>query len=234
MKPIGIIRSPYQEKFAVPRQPGLVPSAIGYCDLLGESSHPDAIRGLEQFSHIWILFEFHQTKSKGWQPLVRPPRLGGNKKVGVFASRSTFRPNAIGMSLVSLKCIEHIRVNNEPCNRLTVSGLDLVDGTPILDIKPYLPYVEAIPDAQAGYASEAPAVELEIQFSPEIINSHPAELIALIRQVLQQDPRPAYQKDTCSSREYGLSLAGYNVRFSYPTPGCIQVISMTPLPQNEL
>lgn len=224
MIPIGKIISPYQEKFAVPRQPGLAPSAVGYCELAGEAGHPDAVRGLEQFSHIWIVFQFHQTQEKGWQPLVRPPRLGGNRKVGVFASRSTFRPNSIGMSLVELIDIEHFQQSKTPITRLKVRGLDLVNGTPILDIKPYLPYVESIPEANAGYASETPPAALEVLFTAHVETSISASLKQLITEVLQQDPRPAYQHGQTSAREYGMALADKNVKFHYPAPGVVEVL----------
>ena len=152
MNPIGYISSPYKEKFAVPRQPGLVQDGGGQLILHTPYNHPDAVRGLEQFSHLWLLFVFHQTAQQGWHPLVRPPRLGGNAKIGVFATRSTFRPNPIGMSLVELK-----KVNAENQSViLELGSLDLVDGTPILDIKPYLPFAESRPNAIAGFAQEAP------------------------------------------------------------------------------
>ena len=226
MKPIGQIHSPYQEKFAIPRQPGLVPAAIGICELTGEAGHPDAVRGLEQFSHIWILFQFHQTQSQGWKALVRPPRLGGNQKVGVFASRSTFRPNAIGMSLVELLSVEHVVKDGLPCNQLKVRGLDLVDGTPVLDIKPYLPYAESIPDAQAGYAAAAPTPPLSVSFAPALETSLSEEFKTLIQQVLQQDPRPAYQQGKASEREYGVLLCHQNIKFYYPEPSRVHVTSV--------
>ena len=161
---IGVIHSPYKEKFAVPRQPGLVTSGGGELHLLAPYNQADAVRGLEAFSHLWVVFVFHQTMEGGWRPTVRPPRLGGNARMGVFATRSTFRPNPIGMSLVELKGIR--------CQKdrviLELGSLDLVDGTPVIDIKPYLPFAEALPDARASYAQDAPQADMPVSFTPEI------------------------------------------------------------------
>lgn len=161
---IGVIRSPYKEKFAVPRQPGLVKHGGGELHLVALYNQADAVRGLESFSHLWILFVFHQTMEGGWRPTVRPPRLGGTARMGVFATRSTFRPNPIGMSLVELKGIR--------CQKdqviLELGSLDLVDGTPVVDIKPYLPFAEALPDASASYAQQAPLAGMNVSFTPEI------------------------------------------------------------------
>lgn len=143
--PIGVIRSPYKEKFAIPRQPGLICDGGGALELLPPYNQPDAVRGLEGFSHLWVIFVFHQTMDGGWRPTVRPPRLGGNARVGVFATRSTFRPNPIGMSLVELHGIE-----TRNGVRLQLGSLDLVDGTPVLDIKPYLPFAESQPQRAQG------------------------------------------------------------------------------------
>ncbi|MBD1390239.1 tRNA (N6-threonylcarbamoyladenosine(37)-N6)-methyltransferase TrmO [Neiella sp. HB171785] len=235
---IGTIRSPYGEKFAIPRQPGLAPEALGYCDLTGEFGVAETVRGLNQFSHIWLIFQFHQTVAKGWQPLVRPPRLGGNKKVGVFASRSTFRPNGIGMSLVELVDVESLNIDGQPTNRLTLRGLDLVDGTPVLDIKPYLPYAEAITDAKAGYADEKPSGQLAVIWSQAALqgltNKPSAQLPTLdikvlIEQVLSQDPRPAYQAGKDSDRIYGVKLASMDVKFHFPAPTVVEVLSLVAL-----
>lgn len=156
---------------------------------------PNAVRGLEQFSHIWVLFIFHQTMNGGWKPLVRPPRLGGNDKMGVFATRSTFRPNPIGMSLIELKGV--IQKHNQVI--LELGSLDLVDGTPVIDIKPYLPFAEAIPNAQAGFAQDAPSVDMHVIFHPQVQQDlekyqirYPG-IVQFIQQVLMQDPRPAYK-----------------------------------------
>jgi len=208
---IGIVRSPYKEKFGIPRQPDLAPSAHAMLELLPPYDQPDCVRGLEAFSHVWVTFVFHQTAGRGWQPLVRPPRLGGNAKVGVFASRSTHRPNPLGLSLVKLAGID-----TRNGVRLRLQGTDLLDGTPVLDIKPYIPFVEALPDAVGGFA-EAPPPRLSVHWSARAqadlaaLAEAPPELAALIEEVLAQDPRPAYQNDP--QRGYGVRLYDYNVRF---------------------
>jgi tRNA-Thr(GGU) m(6)t(6)A37 methyltransferase TsaA len=210
--PIAIIESPYKEKFAVPRQPGLV-AAKSRLKLLGEANCAESIRGIEQFSHLWLLFLFDQNLAAGWRPTVRPPRLGGNERIGVFASRATFRPNGIGMSAVELKGIskEHDQYY------LELNGVDLVDNTPIIDIKPYVPYSDAIPNAIAGYAQEAP-VSLAVDFSLSALqklNSLPDQpyYCRVIEQVLAQDPRPAYKKNQNDNREYAVNLFDFNVKF---------------------
>ena len=161
VEPIGYISTPYKEKFAIPRQPGLVSSAMGCITLTSQENQQQMIRGLDKFSHLWLLFIFHQTEQQGWKPLVRPPRLGGNEKVGVLATRSTFRPNAIGMSVVKLEQIT--RVENKV--NIWVSGVDLLDHTPIVDIKPYIPYSDAVPDASASFAQSAPEDTLAVSFT---------------------------------------------------------------------
>ncbi len=212
---IGHIKSPYKEKFAIPRQPGLVPGGVGTLVLSPPFNDPNAIRGLAQFSHIWIIFVFHQTMNAGWKPLVRPPRLGGNEKLGVFATRSTFRPNPIGMSLVELKGIN--AGNNQVI--LELGSLDLVDGTPVIDIKPYLPFAEAITTAKAGYAQDTPCDNMQVIFSSQVQqelesyqNEYPG-LALFIEQVLRQDPRPAYKKQSTEIRDYAVHLLDFNVRW---------------------
>lgn len=160
MTSIGVISSPYKEKFAIPRQPGLVSSAKATLTLTPPYDEPDALRGLAEFSHVWLVFAFHETMDKGWNPTVRPPRLGGNERLGVFATRSTFRPNPIGLSVAKL---EGITTRNNQC-QLHLSGIDLVDGTPILDIKPYIPYADNVPDAQGSYANESPDANMKLTF----------------------------------------------------------------------
>lgn len=212
---IGTIHSPYKEKFAVPRQPGLVADGGGELHLLPPYNQPDIVRGLEGFSHIWLLFIFHQTMEGGWRPMVRPPRLGGNARIGVFATRSTFRPNPIGMSLVELK---GIRCQKESII-LELGSLDLVDGTPIIDIKPYLPFAEALPEARAGYAQHAPAADMPVYFTLEIhqqlaqLEIRYPHLSRFIQQVLAQDPRPAYRKGEETGKTYAVSLLDFNVRW---------------------
>ena len=212
---IGRVSSPYKEKFAIPRQPGVVTAAKGKITLLASANNTELVRGLEQFSHIWLIFIFHATQEQGWKPLIRPPRLGGNSKMGVLASRSTFRPNPIGMSVVKLDGIEE--VDREVC--IHISGLDLLDNTPVLDIKPYIPYSDAIQAANAGYAQEKPAQALNISFSRQaqdlIINFHSEqpELKTLIEQVLAQDPRPAYKQKKQDNKVYGMQLFDFNIQW---------------------
>lgn len=218
---IGVIHSPYKEKFAVPRQPGLVKDGGGELRLLAPYNQADAVRGLEAFSHLWLLFVFHQTMEGGWRPTVRPPRLGGNARMGVFATRSTFRPNPIGMSLVELKGIH--------CQKdeviLQLGSLDLVDGTPIVDIKPYLPFAEALPDARAGYAQQAPQAEMNVTFTPEIqhqlagLEGRYPHIARFIGQVLAQDPRPAYRKGEDVGKTYAVLLLDFNVRWRITEQG---------------
>ncbi|ARR50007.1 tRNA (N6-threonylcarbamoyladenosine(37)-N6)-methyltransferase TrmO [Photobacterium damselae subsp. damselae] len=211
--PIGIIHSPYKEKFAVPRQPGLVPSARSEIYLQGDANAMEAVRGIEQFSHLWLLFLFDQNLEAGWRPTVRPPRLGGNERVGVFASRATFRPNGIGMSAVELKGVRQ----QDGQVILELGGVDLVDGTPIIDIKPYIPYSDSIADACGGFASEEPT-KLEVIFTPQaqaqLAGPCSAEYQAVISEVLAQDPRPAYKKNKADSKEYAVHLYHFNVKFT--------------------
>lgn len=212
---IGTLRSPYKEKFAVPRQPGLIADGGGELHLLPPYNQADAVRGLEAFSHIWLLFIFHQTMDGGWRPMVRPPRLGGNARMGLFATRSTFRPNPIGMSLVELK---GIRCHKESVI-LELGSLDLVDGTPVVDIKPYLPFAEALPEARAGYAQHAPDPTVAVSFAPELhVRLQQLEikypfLRRFIQQVLEQDPRPAYRKGEEAGKTYAVSLLDFNIRW---------------------
>ncbi|CCG88147.1 tRNA (N6-threonylcarbamoyladenosine(37)-N6)-methyltransferase TrmO [Erwinia piriflorinigrans] len=226
---IGVIHSPWKEKFAVPRQPRLVEDGGGELHLQAPYNHPDAVRGLEAFSHLWLLFVFHQTMDGGWRPTVRPPRLGGNARMGVFATRSTFRPNPVGMSLVELRGIR--------CQKqqviLQLGSLDLVDGTPIIDIKPYLPFAESLPDASAGFAQQAPTADMPVSFSPgawqqlvQLQQRYPY-LERFITQVLAQDPRPAYRKGEEAGREYAASLLEFNVRW-HVTPSGSEVIAIDP------
>ncbi|EKN3347966.1 tRNA (N6-threonylcarbamoyladenosine(37)-N6)-methyltransferase TrmO [Yersinia ruckeri] len=212
---IGVIRSPYKEKFAVPRQPGLIEDGGGELQLLAPYNQPEAVRGLTDFSHLWIMFVFHQTMDGGWRPTVRPPRLGGNARMGVFATRSTFRPNPIGMSLIELK---GVRTKGSDVI-LELGSLDLVDGTPVIDIKPYLPFAESQPQARAGFAQSAPDADMPVSFSAyaqQQLIEHQTRypnLQRFIQQVLAQDPRPAYRKNDEESREYAVLLLEFNVRW---------------------
>lgn len=213
IEPIGKIHSPYKEKFAVPRQPRLAPSATARIELLGEANSPESVRGIEQFSHLWLLFLFDQNLAAGWKPTVRPPRLGGNERIGVFASRSTFRPNGIGMSAVELKGVT--QQGNQTW--LELGSVDLVDGTPIIDIKPYIPYSDAITEASGGFAESAPP-SLPVVFATQAqlaLKSHSqaSHIQAVIEQVLGQDPRPAYKKNKADDKEYAVHLFDLNVKF---------------------
>jgi len=226
---IGVIRSPYKEKFAVPRQPGLVINGGGELHLVAPYNQADAVRGLEAFSHLWVVFVFHQTMEGGWRPTVRPPRLGGNARMGVFATRSTFRPNPIGMSLVELKGIR--------CQKdqviLELGSLDLVDGTPVIDIKPYLPFAEALPDARASYAQDAPQADMAVHFTSEIttqiseLEKRYPRLRDFIVEGLAQDPRPAYRKEEEAGNTYAVWLLDFNVRWRVTAAG-FEVFALEP------
>lgn len=211
---VGHIQSPYKQKFAIPRQPRLVPEAKAKLVFTQDFNREEFVRGIDEFSHIWLLFRFHETADKGYSAMVRPPRLGGNERKGVFATRATFRPNAIGMSAVKLEGIEY--KNNQLS--LLLSGIDLLDGTPILDIKPYLPYSDAMTDASAGFADTRPETLMSVEFSPEALNfialqrDYP-ELKGFITNVLKQDPRPAYKKQKDGEQSYGMSLYDFNIRW---------------------
>jgi tRNA (adenine37-N6)-methyltransferase len=229
LQPVGILSSPYKEKFAVPRQPGLVKSARARLELLPPCNDPQTLRGIEQFSHLWLIFQFHECAEQGWHPTVRPPRLGGNERVGVFASRSPFRPNGLGLSVVELRGVE------QQGSRLwlELGGVDLVDGTPILDIKPYVPYADSLPQANGGFAPDAPPL-MTVEFTPlaesalECARARHPELRAFIAEVLAQDPRPAYRRQTDEDREYGVHLYEFNVRWTVKN-GINQVVALDTL-----
>ena len=211
---VGHIQSPYKQKLAIPRQPRLVPQAKAKLIFTAEFNREEFVRGIEEFSHIWLLFRFHETADKGYSAMVRPPRLGGNERKGVFATRATFRPNAIGMSAVKLEGVEY---KNGQLS-LLLAGIDLLDGTPIVDIKPYLPYSDAMHDASAGFADTRPETQMSVAFSPEAIDfiakqTHYPELEDFITNVLKQDPRPAYKKQKQGEQSYGMTLYNYNIRW---------------------
>lgn len=204
---IARIRSDFPTKFGVPRQAGLVPALRAEVIFEPPYRNDDALRGIEGFSHLWLIWEFSEAVRKDWSPTVRPPRLGGNERVGVFASRSPFRPNPIGLSCVKL---EEIRRTANDGTALVVSGADLMDGTPIYDIKPYLPYADAHPEAVGGFAQSAPAA-LTVECPSELLEDIPQDRREALRGVLAQDPRPSYQDDP--DRVYGMQFAGFDVRF---------------------
>jgi tRNA (adenine37-N6)-methyltransferase len=223
---IGVVRTCFGGKFAVPRQPGLVPSAWGELQFHPPYRNREAVRGLEGFSHVWLLFGFHQTREQGWSPTVRPPRMGGNRRIGVFASRSTFRPNGLGLSLVRLEAVD-LDAPGAPLLRL--GGLDLIDGTPIFDIKPYLPYAEALPEATAGYAAgEIPRLHVVVaEPAAADFAALPERAQAVIRECLALDPRPPAGAGD-HERVYGADLCGKNVRFRIAEGRCEILSIATP------
>ena len=204
MRVIARAHSDYTDKFAVPRQPGLVPEVLTRIVFEPEFRNPDALRGIGGFDRLWLLWVFDRAIRDGWSPTVRPPRLGGNTRVGVFATRSPFRPNPLGLSCVRLVSAED--------GGLTVSGADLADGTPILDIKPYLPYADAFPDAAGGYTDALPERRLRVECPPDLLAKIPPESREGLLAVLSRDPRPAYQRDP--GRVYGFRFARRDVRFT--------------------
>ena len=209
MKIIARIQSDFQEKFGIPRQSGLVEELEARIIFEPEYRNPAAVRGLEGFSHIWLIWQFSESLREGWSPTVRPPRLGGNERMGVFATRSPFRPNGIGLSCVKIVKIEQTR---EFGPVITVSGADLLNGTPIYDIKPYIPHVDSKPEAEAGISAENNQYRLEVKFPESELEKIPVEKREALKGILAEDPRPAYQED--SQRKYGLNFAGYEVHFS--------------------
>ena len=209
MQVVARIRSDFSSKFGVPRQSGLVDALEAAVVFEPEFRNPDAVRGLEDFSHIWLIWAFHQAVRDTWSPTVRPPRLGGNVRMGVFATRSPFRPNPIGLSSVRLERVE-LTADLGPV--LHVRGADLVDGTPIFDIKPYIPYGDSHPEAVGGFASAPAGETLTVVIPPELLEQVPESRREALRGVLAQDPRPHYQNNP--DRVYGFTFAGMEVRFS--------------------
>ncbi len=209
MKPIAHIRSDFPAKFGIPRQAGLVAELKAQVVFEPEFRNPEALRGIDGFSHLWLIWEFSQNRREGWSPTVRPPRLGGNVRMGVFATRSPFRPNPIGLSCVQLDRVEW---DGPQGPVLRVLGADLMDGTPIYDIKPYVPYADCRPEATQGFAPPDTNRRLEVEIPEELLNRVPKTHRAALQGVLAQDPRPAYQRDP--ERIYGFGFAGLEVRFS--------------------
>ena len=206
--PIAYIRSDFQEKFGIPRQSGLVEALRAEVVFAPEYRVPEAVRGLEDFSHIWLIWEFSQARREGWSPTVRPPRLGGNRRLGVFATRAPFRPNALGLSAVRLEAVEPDTPRGPV---LHVSGADLLDGTPIYDIKPYIPYADAIPEASGGFTDRVDRLLLAVDCPPDLLERVPPEKREALLAVLAQDPRPQYQDDP--RLVYGMAFAGLEVKF---------------------
>jgi tRNA-Thr(GGU) m(6)t(6)A37 methyltransferase TsaA len=219
IEPIGIIHSCFKEKFGIPRQPGMVKSATATLELLPPYNVEEALRGIEEFSHLWILFAFHESICETFQPTVRPPRLGGNTRVGVFATRSPFRPNPIGLSVVELKGVKG--------TTLELAGGDFLDGTPVLDIKPYIPYADSIPGAHGGFADNAPEPVNTVTLTPEAqagFQTLEKSKQQLIMDVLSYNPRPAYQ-DNDPARIFGTHLFDFEVKWKHDD-NCVTVVSI--------
>lgn len=208
MKIIAKIETDFTEKFGIPRQSGLVEELKGTIVFEEEYRNPEALKGLEGYDYIWLLWKFEGVEREHWSVTVRPPRLGGNKHVGVFATRSPFRPNPIGLSCVKLESIELDRVKGP---LLHVSGIDLRNQTPIYDIKPYLPYADCHPDARGGFAQEVQDYALQVEFPAELLQKIPLQKQKAVIEVLKQDPRPSYHNDP--TRIYGMQFAGFDIRF---------------------
>lgn len=219
--PIATIRTGFPTKFGIPRQSGLVPELRGTIVFNPEFRNADALRGLEGFSHIWLIWQFSEAVREDWSPTVRPPRLGGNMRLGVFATRSPFRPNPIGLSCVRLESIE---LSSPDGPLLHVSGADLMDGTPIYDIKPYIPYTDCQPQATAGFTGTVGMHRLNVVIPPELTSKITPQTLNALRGILAQDPRPRYQDDP--DREYGFDFEGYAVKFKVPDPDTLTVTSL--------
>ena len=209
MKIIAHIRTDFPTKFGIPRQSGLVDTLKGVIVFEPEYRNSNALRGLSEFSHVWLIWEFSEAVREKWSPTVRPPRLGGNTRMGVFATRSPFRPNAVGLSCVKLDDIE---LHSKFGPILHVSGSDLMDKTPIFDIKPYLPYTDSHPEAASGFVDRSKGCELDVTFPEKWLRLIPEERREALRGVLAQDPRPSYQNNP--ERIYGLEFAGFDIRFT--------------------
>ena len=229
IEPIAEIRTDFREKFGLPRQSGLVPALRGEIIFRPAFSHPDAVRGLERFSHLWLIWGFHaaqKQEGKGWSATVRPPRLGGNTRIGVFATRAPYRPNPLGLSCVRL---EQVDASSQPV-RLIVSGIDLLDGTPIYDIKPYIPLADCKPDAAEGYTAETRQHLLDVTFPAELLALLPQEKQQAAIDVLRLDPRPGYSDDP--ERQYGVCYAGMDIRF-HVSGSQLTVCAVIPVQEKE-
>ena len=207
--PIAHMKSDFSTKFGIPRQSGLVEELRSTIVFEPEYRNPDALRGIKDFSHLWIIWQFSEAVRTEWSPTVRPPRLGGNTRMGVFATRSPFRPNNLGLSCVRLLGVEH---TEDQGTVLRVGGADLMDGTPIFDIKPYIPYSDAHPDALGGFTTGAGAFLLKVNFPADLLEKLPPDKREAALGVLSHDPRPSYQR--VPGRIYGLNFAGFDIRFT--------------------
>lgn len=208
LKPIAHIKTDFTEKFGIPRQSGCVESLIGKIVFLPEYRNPDALREIEGFSYLWLIFDFSKSHIDKWSPTIRPPRLGGNKKVGVFASRSPFRPNPIGLSCVKLL---EVKDTEQYGKILVVGGVDILDNTPIYDIKPYLPFADSHPNALAGYTSDTYSYSLEVEFPDKLLELIPIDKREAVFECLKQDPRPSYQNDP--ERLYSMLFLNFDIQF---------------------
>lgn len=208
IEPVAYIHTDFKEKFGIPRQSGLVKELTAKIVFVPKYRNPDALRGIEGFSHLWLLFDFSEAHREGWSPTVRPPRLGGNTRIGVFATRSPFRPNNIGLSSVELVRVEE---SDGEGSVLIVRGADLLDMTPIYDIKPYLPYADSHPQALGGYTDEKERVRLRVECPDELIKIIPEEKRTAVFGCIAEDPRPSYQND--AERIYSMRFAEFDVRF---------------------
>ena len=221
ISPIAYIHTEFSEKFGVPRQSGLAGSLRGTIVFEPEYRNPDAVRGLEGFSHLWLIWGFSANRHDDWQPTVRPPRMGGNDRMGVFATRSPYRPNQLGLSCVEIAGVD---MTCPDAPRIYVRGADLMDGTPIYDIKPYIKYADSRPDAVCGYVDSLEERFLDVEIPEEIASlMNDDALLEALKETLSLDPRPSYHNDPL--REYGLSFSGYNVRFKV-NDGRLVVISV--------
>lgn len=207
IKPIAYMKNDYKEKFGIPRQSGLIKAAVSKIVFEPEFSDSNTLRGLEGYSHLWLIWLFSENAEAGWSPTVRPPRLGGNVRMGVFATRSPFRPNPIGLSCVELDHVEY----GEEGSVIYVKGADLMDGTPILDIKPYVPYADSHPEASSGFAGDVFDHSMKVEIADEILERIPVEKREAVLEILAQDPRPGYQRD--QKRIYGMEYGNMNIRF---------------------
>ncbi len=222
IRPIAHMKSDFPEKFGIPRQAGVVPELESVVVFEPEYRDPEALRGIEGFSHLWLIWQFSESVTDTFSPTVRPPRLGGNVRMGVFATRSPFRPNSLGLS-----CVELVRAENRPGlgTVLVVRGADLMDGTPIFDVKPYIPYADARPEARSGFAPDA-GTTLAVRISDALLLKIPENKRAALRGVLANDPRPRYQKDP--ERVYTMDFANLTVRFTV-ADGVLTVTEISPM-----
>lgn len=223
MQIIARVHNQFREKFALPRQAGLTEGLLSTIVFEKEFRVEEALRGLDGYSHLWLIWGFHDNKNDGWRPTVRPPRLGGNKRMGVFATRSPYRPNPIGLSCVALKEIKKTR---DQGTVLVIAGADMMDGTPVYDIKPYLPFADSIPDARAGFAGEHEQDELRVVFPADLRSFFNTAQQNTLLSLLAQDPRPHYQQDP--DRVYGFPFDGQDVRFRV-AEGTLTVCEIIPL-----